>query len=553
MRLNFKNNMKKILVFIFVTLSILNLNAQKTTKLDRPKLVVGIVVDQMRYDYLIRFYNKYGDGGFKRLMNDGFNCENAHFNYIPTYTAVGHASIYTGTTSSTHGIISNYWYDKFLKKSIYCVDDFNYTAVGTKKQGEQKSPNRMLTTTITDELRLAQNMNGKTISIGIKDRSAVLPGGHTSNGSYWFIGKNEGKFITSTYYMDSLPKWVNDFNSSGWAKKYVEQKWETLYPINTYTESIDDDNEFEEAFKGEDSPTFPHDLPNLRNRNNNFDLIKSTPFGNSIVAGFAKKAIKNENLGKGEYTDFLAISFSSPDYIGHQFGVDSKEVEDTYLRLDLELEDFLNYLDNNIGTDNYTLFLTADHAAVQVPSYLNTLKIPTGYIDQNDFRKFIIEISKKHFNSGEVIENISNFQVFLNKEKISELHLDPNEIAQVLADEIINYEGVHKVVTAKTLQNTVFTEGVLRNLQNGYNQKLSGDVLIVPNPATIVYSKTGSQHGSGFSYDTHVPMMFYGKGINNGSSNTFIPIIDIAPTIANLLQIEFPNGTTGKIIEKALK
>ena len=545
--------MKKILVFIIVSLSILNLNAQKTTKLDRPKLVVGIVVDQMRYDYLTRFYNKYGDGGFKRLMNDGFNCENAHFNYIPTYTAVGHASIYTGTTSSTHGIISNNWYDKFLKKSIYCVDDFNYTAVGTEKKGEQKSPNRMLTTTITDELRLAQNMNGKTISIGIKDRSAVLPGGHTSNGSYWFIGKNEGKFITSSYYMDSLPKWVNDFNSSGWAKKYVEQKWETLYPINTYTESIADDNEFEEAFKGEDSPTFPHDLPNLRNRNNNFDLIKSTPFGNSIVAEFAKKAIKNENLGKGEYTDFLAISFSSPDYIGHQFGVDSKEVEDTYLRLDLVLEDFLNYLDKNVGTDNYTLFLTADHAAVQVPSYLNTLKIPAGYIDQDDFRKFIIEISKKHFNSGKLIENISNFQVFMNKDKISELHLDPNEIAQVLVDEIINYEGVHKVVTAKTLQNTVFTKGILRNLQNGYNQKLSGDVLIVPNPATIVNSKTGSQHGSGFSYDTHVPMMFYGKGINNGSSNTFIPIVDIAPTIANLLQIEFPNGTTGKIIEKALK
>ena len=531
----------------------MNLNAQKTTKLDRPNLVVGIVVDQMRYDYLTRFYKKYGNGGFKRLMNDGFNCENAHFNYIPTYTAVGHASIYTGTTSSTHGIISNNWYDKFLKKSIYCVDDFNYIAVGTEKQGEQKSPNRMLTTTITDELRLAQNMNGKTISIGIKDRSAVLPGGHTSNGSYWFIGKNEGKFITSTYYMDSLPKWVNDFNSSGWAKKYVEQKWETLYPINTYTESIADDNEFEEAYKGEESPTFPHDLPNLRNRNNNFDLIKSTPFGNSIVAEFAKKAIKNENLGKGEYTDFLAISFSSPDYIGHQFGVDSKEVEDTYLRLDLVLEDFLNYLDKNVGTDNYTLFLTADHAAVQVPSYLNTLKIPAGYIDQDDFRKFIIEISKKHFNSGKLIENISNFQVFLNKEKISELHLDQNEIAQVLVDEIINYEGVHKVVTAKTLQNTVFTEGVLRNLQNGYNQKLSGDVLIVLNPATIVNSKTGSQHGSGFSYDTHVPMMFYGKGINNGSSNTFIPIVDIAPTIANLLQIEFPNGTTGKIIEKALK
>jgi len=507
----------------------------------------------MRYDYLTRFYNKYGDGGFKRLLNDGFNCENANFNHIPTYTAVGHAAVYTGATPNIHGIISNDWYDKFLKKSIYCVDDFNYKAVGTNKENEQKSPYRLKTTTITDELRLAQNMNNKTISIGIKDRSAVLPGGHTSNGSYWFIGKDEGKFITSSFYMDQLPKWVNDFNNSGLATKYVSQKWETLYPISTYTESIADDNEFEAPFAGEEKPVFPHDLPNLRDQNLNFDLIKGTPFGNSIVVEFAKAAIKNEKLGKGEFTDFLAISFSSPDYIGHRFGVDSKEVEDTYLRLDKDISDFLKYLDTEIGEDNYTLFLTADHAAVQVPAYLNSLKIPGGYIELSDFRKFILEIMNKHFNSTELIENVSNFQIFLNKEKIADLNLDASHIAQVLADEIINYKGVLKVVTAKTLQNTNFTEGVMKNLQNGYHQKLSGDVLIVPNPATIVYSKTGSTHGSGYSYDTHVPIIFYGYGIKKGRLKKYIEITDIAPTLANLLQVEFPNGNTGNIIEEALK
>ena len=545
--------MKKLLVLVIILLSCISISAQHSKKLERPKLVVGIIVDQMRYDYLTRFYNKYGDGGFKRLLNDGFNCENANFNHIPTYTAVGHAAVYTGATPNIHGIISNDWYDKFLKKSIYCVDDFNYKAVGTNKENEQKSPYRLKTTTITDELRLAQNMNNKTISIGIKDRSAVLPGGHTSNGSYWFIGKDEGKFITSSFYMDQLPKWVNDFNNSGLTTKYVSQKWETLYPISTYTESIADDNEFEAPFAGEEKPVFPHDLPNLRDQNLNFDLIKGTPFGNSIVVEFAKAAIKNEKLGKGEFTDFLAISFSSPDYIGHRFGVDSKEVEDTYLRLDKDISDFLKYLDTEIGEDNYTLFLTADHAAVQVPAYLNSLKIPGGYIELSDFRKFILEIMNKHFNSTELIENVSNFQIFLNKEKIADLNLDASHIAQVLADEIINYKGVLKVVTAKTLQNTNFTEGVMKNLQNGYHQKLSGDVLIVPNPATIVYSKTGSTHGSGYSYDTHVPIIFYGYGIKKGRSKKYIEITDIAPTLANLLQVEFPNGNTGNIIEEALK
>jgi len=545
--------MKKLFILIVLSLSFATISAQQGNKLERPKLVVGIVVDQMRYDYLTRFYDKFSDGGFKRLLNDGFNCENANFNHIPTYTAVGHTAIYTGATPNIHGIISNNWYDKFLKKSIYCVDDFNYRAVGTNKENEQKSPYRLKTTTITDELRLAQNMNNKTISIGIKDRSAVLPGGHTSNGSYWFIGKDEGKFITSSFYMDQLPKWVNDFNNSGLATKYVSQKWETLYPIDTYTESIADDNEFEAPFQGEEKPVFPHDLPNLRDQNMNFDLIKETPFGNSIVVEFAKAAIKNEKLGKGEFTDFLAISFSSPDYIGHRFGVDSKEIEDTYLRLDKDISDFLKYLDAEVGENNYTLFLTADHAAVQVPAYLNSLKIPGGYIELNDFQNFILELMKKHFNSTELIENVSNFQIFLNKEKITELNLDAKHIAQVLADEIINYKGVLKVVTAHTLQNTNFTEGVMKNLQNGYHQKLSGDILIVPNPATISYSRTGSQHGSGFSYDTHVPIIFYGYGIKKGRSKKYIAITDIAPTLANLLQIEFPNGNTGSIIEDALK
>ena len=562
--------MKKLFTFILISFTLIQCgsantkNSQKTatandvsiTKptdtLIRPKLVIGIIVDQMRYDYLIKFYNKYGEGGFKRLIRNGYNLQNVHYNYIPTYTAVGHTSIYTGTTPTNHGIIGNNWYDKFEKNSIYCVDDSTYETVGTK-EGGQKSPYRMLTTTVTDQLKLAQNMKGKTIGISIKDRSAILPAGHTANAAYWFKGGDDGKFISSTFYMDTLPDWLNKFNNSGLANAYLEKTWDTYYDIDSYTETIQDDNNFERPFKGKNSPTFPYDLSELRKENGNYDLLKAVAYGNDFTTDFAKATIIGENLGKSEFTDFLAVSYSSTDYVGHQFGVDSKEVEDSYVRLDKNIEDFIVFLDETIGKGNYSLFLTADHAAVQVPSYLQTLKIPGGYFDNDQFKEFVNKQTETYFNSTELIENISNNQLFFNKDKIKELNLDILKVEQVLVDELMNFNKVYKSVSAHTLQATSFTSGILQTLQNGYNQKRSGDILFVPNPTTISYSKVGSTHGSGYSYDTHVPLIFYGEGFKKGSSNAYYPIIDIAPTLSSLLKIEQPNGTTGKTITEVLE
>jgi len=507
----------------------------------------------MRYDYLTKFYHRYGERGFKRLLGEGFNYENAHYSYMPTVTAVGHATVYTGTSGSGHGIIANNWYDKYAKKMIYCVDDFNYQAVGTDESNEQKSPANLLATTVTDQLRLSQNMNGKTIAIGLKDRSAVIPGGHTSNGSYWFVGKNDGKFVTSTYFMDALPDWVNKFNENGLTDSYMEKKWETLYPIKSYTESIVDDNPYEGLFSGEEKPVFPHDLTKLKEKNGHYDLIKETPFGNSILVQFAKAAIEGEKLGERDFTDFLAISFSSPDYIGHRYGSDSKEIQDTYLRLDLDMAELLDYLDKKVGEDNYTLFLTADHAVVPVPAYLKSLKIPAGYFDYAAFRAYLNDLCQKYYGTSAVIENFSNNQVFLNRSTLAELNLDAAEVSQKLADDMINYEGVNKVVTARTLQNTNFTTGILRYVQNGYNQKLSGDIVMIPNPAMIYKRQTGTTHGSAYSYDRHVPIMFFGKGIKKGRSREYTEVIDIAPTLSNLLQISFPNSHSGKVLTEALK
>ncbi len=546
--------MKNLIAFIFLSLLTFTSSKPENTPTKKPKLVIGIVIDQMRYDYLTRFADKYGEDGFKRIINNGFSLENAHYNYIPTYTAVGHASLYTGTTPENHGIIGNNWYDKYEKKYIYCVNDSNYSTVGVASSGGKKSPYRMQTTTITDQLRLAQNMQGKTISIAIKDRSAVLPGGHTANGAYWLEGNKEGKWITSSYYMKELPKWVKEFNNSGKIEAYMSKPWNTLYDINTYTESLADDNPFEGKFKGKEKPVFPYDIPALKEKNGNYSMIKAIPAGNSFTTDFVKAAIVGEKLGKSNYTDFLAISYSTPDYVGHQFGVASKEVQDTYLRLDRDLASLFTYLDTEVGKGNYTLFLTADHAAVQVPSYLQSEKIPAHYISSRKLREYINGITLKHFKSDKLVENISNFQLFLNKEKIAALKLDVHTVAQKIADEIINFDNIYKAVTARTMQTTHFTDGILQKLQKGYNQKFSGDVLLIPLPSTLIgASKTGTSHGSGYSYDTHVPIIFYGNGIKQGVSKKAHTVTDIAPTLANLLQIEFPNGTTGKIVEGALK
>lgn len=523
-------------------------------KVKRPNLIVGIVIDQMRYDYLLRFADKYGEDGFKRLLNNGYSLQNLHFNYMPTYTAVGHTSIYTGTTPFYHGIISNNWYDKKQKKSIYCVNDDNYKTIGNDGKVGKKSPHRLITTTITDQLRLAQNMNGKTIGIALKDRAAILPAGHTANAAYWFDGGDNGQWISSSYYMQELPAWVKKFNKSGKADEYLNHPWNTLYDIKTYTESIEDDNNFEATFNGEERPVFPHNIPALRSKNNNYSLIKAIPAGNSITVDFVEAAIIGEKLGKGKYTDFLTISFSSPDYIGHQFGVASKEIEDNYLRLDKDIARLLEFLDKTVGETNYTLFLTADHAAVQVPSYLQSLKIPAGYFDTKKFQTYVNEITKKYFNSDQLVENVSNYQIFLDKNKIESLNLNYNEVAEKISQEIINYDNIYKSITACTLQKTLITKGILSLIQNGYNQKLSGDILYVLNPATIPSTnRKGTTHGSAFSYDTHVPAIFYGKGIKSGISRKKYHITDIAPTIANLLQIEFPNANTGIIIEEIFK
>ncbi|WP_405296029.1 alkaline phosphatase PafA [Algibacter sp. Ld11] len=541
-------------IFFLVVVFVFSLSSKAQNKSDdtNPKLVVGIVVDQMRYDYLTRFANRYGEGGFKRMMNEGFNCKNNHFNYIPTYTGPGHASIYTGTTPKYHGIIANNWYDKELKTMVYCAQDDSVSSIGTKTDAGKMSTQRMKTTTFADENRLFTQMRGKTIGISVKDRGAILPAGHTANAAYWFQGKNEGNFISSSFYMDELPKWVSKFNKSGIAKSYLKP-WNTLYNIETYLESGDDLNDYEGGFKGQATATFPYDLDALKSKNGGFDILKATAYGNSLVADFALAALVGEDLGKDEFTDVLTVSFSSTDYVGHNFGVNSKEIEDTYLRLDQDLERFFKGLDAEVGKGNYTVFLTADHGAINVPAYMRSKKIPAGYLNNKAMRTKLEAFMKATFSADDLIENISNNQIFLNREKLKTLNLELEDVQDAIVNEIINYTNVYKAYTATTMGKAAFTVGIEKLLQNGYNQKRSGDVLVIQDPAYISYGKTGSTHGSGLNYDTHVPLLFFGKGIKHGKTVRRTEITDIAPTISALLDINAPNFKIGEPLEFILE
>ena len=519
---------------------------------DKPKLVIGVVVDQMRYDYLTRFWDKFGDDGFKRLISEGYNFKNHHFNYIPTYTAPGHTSVYTGATPRSHGIISNSWYDKFEKKYVYCVSDDEVQPIGTSNSAGKMSPKRMMSTTIADENRLFTQMRGKTIGIALKDRGAILPAGHTANAAYWFHGQEEGNWVSSDFYMEELPLWVKDFNLSGKKLDYLKT-WEPLHPIETYVESGEDDNQFETGYDGKKRPTFPYDLEKLGKNNGVYDLLKVTPFGNSLTADFAIAAIKGEELGQDEFTDFLTVSFSSTDYVGHNFGVNSKEIEDAYLRLDLDLAKLLTSLDAQVGKGNYTLFLTADHGGGDVPSYLTSVNIPSGYFDDVQFEEDLNKYLAENYEEG-LLESVSNYQVFFNYRALVEAEIDKQELQDEIAHFILQYPKVNMVFTRTQLESGAYSEGVSRLVQLGFNQKRSGDVVFILDPAVISYTTTtGSTHGSGFSYDTHAPLIFFGKGIQHGNTSLRSEVVDIAPTIAVLLGIAFPNSITGAPLNGVLE
>ncbi|RYD92060.1 MAG: alkaline phosphatase family protein, partial [Sphingobacteriales bacterium] len=511
-------------------------------EISRPKLVVGLVVDQMRWDYLYRYYNRYVNGGFKRLINEGFSVENTMIPYTPTYTACGHTCIYTGSVPSVHGIIGNNWYDPELGIDMYCTDDKSVQTVGSTSVAGMMSPKNMLTTTITDELRLATNFKSKVIGISLKDRGSILPAGHSANAAYWYDGVS-GNWITSTYYMKQLPAWVDAYNKQKMPDQYYAKDWNTLYPVASYTQSTGDNKSYEGAYRGETAPVFPHLYSAAIGKN--YELIRSTPYGNTMTLDLAKKAIVAESLGKGANTDFLAVSCSSTDYIGHQFGPNSIEAEDTYLRLDKDLEDFFSYLDKTVGKGNYLLFLSADHGAAHVPGFMQENKMPAGLVNTRKLTTELNTLIEKDFKVKKSVLTVMNNQIIYNRSDITESKADFDAIKKATINYLIHQDGIQDAVDNTRLSESTLPAEIKERIANGYNARRSGDIYFLLKPNWFDGGATGTTHGAWYPYDSHIPLVFMGWNIKPGKTNKTHYMTDISATLAALLRIQMPSGCIG--------
>ena len=550
----------KIFLISFLFFSSLSVIAQQkkavaptqSASVPRPKLVVGIMVDQMRWDFLYRFYERYGSGGFKRMLNEGFSAENTYINYLPSVTGAGHSSVYTGSVPAIHGIAGNDFIIQATGKTVYCTEDSTVSTVGSSTvDAGRMSPRNMLTTTMTDELRMATNFRSKVIAIASKDRGSIIPGGHTANAAYWYDGAS-GNWITSTYYMNALPAWVSDFNAQKYPEKYLKQDWNTLYPVNTYIQSTKDDTPYEGRFAGTDSPTFPVRTSAMASRG--FGLITSTPHGSSLTLDLARAAIENEQLGADAVTDFLAISVSSPDYIGHQFGPNSIEVEDTYLRLDRDLATFFTYLDSKVGKGNYTIFLTADHAVQRNANYMRDNKMNAGIFQTSAVMQELNKVLESEFKVKSAVRSFSNYTVNLNYPAIRAGKSNLFDVKKRIIEFLQETEGVAYVVDMDEAQTANIPENYRERIINGYNRERSGVIQIVLKPAWYPGSAaTGATHGTLIPDDTHIPFVLMGWGLKQGKTNASYNMTDIAPTITGLLRIQEPNGNIGRAVTEAYK
>ena len=546
-------NKKTFALNVLLVLACVVLEAQTTTtqikKLERPKLVVGIVVDQMRWDFLYRYHDKYEKGGFRRLLNEGFACENTMINYIPSVTAIGHTTIFTGSVPAIHGIAGNEWFDPKTGKSTYCTDDSTVQAVGTTNKGNKMSPHNLLATTITDELMLATNFQSKVVGVSLKDRAAILPAGHNPTAAFW-MDDASGKFVSSSYYLKALPEWVNTFNNSKAIDKLLANGWSPLLPIEQYTESTADDVPWEGVLKGAVNPVFPYDVQKIYALDHG--SLRQMPFGNSLTLQFAKAAVDGYKLGQEKTTDFLTVNCASTDYSGHLVGPNAIEIEDVYLRLDRDLATFFTYLDMKIGKGNYLLFLTADHGAAHAEGFMEANKMPTGLLAK-DMQTRLENMLAGQFGSKKLVEGIENFQVTFNKNRIDSLNLDLDKIKTATVHFLQQQQGIQFAVDQDKISVASIPSPLKEMMINGYNEKRSGSVLMVTDPGWLpAYSKKGTTHSVWNPYDTHIPLIFMGWKIEHGTTYRTTHMTDISATLAALLHIQMPSGCIGSPITEVL-
>ncbi len=553
-----RSSFRRIGAFFLLSLLTLSAPAQRQSQEDRPRLIVLVVIDQFREEYVLRLEPFFNDRGFRRLLTQGAVFSNCRYEHVPTVTAPGHATIATGTIPAIHGIINNEWYDRETGQVVTSVSDPSRHVVGASS-GRASSPHRLLGTTLADELRLSTNFRSKVIALSYKDRSAILLGGKLANLALWF-DEASGSFITSDYYANALPDWVARFNAARPADRYFGARWEKAFPEAAYALAAPDDRPEETPLPG-GGRTFPHHITGgLAQPGPAFyTAFTFTPFANEVLLELAKRAIEGEQLGRDEFPDLLAISFSTNDLVGHYFGPDSQEVVDLTLRTDRVLASLLSYLDARPGSD-YVLALTADHGVAPIPEYATRLKLGGRRIPPTAIRQAIEEALSARFGEGPWIESkalplLSSGFVYLDRETIARKHLDPAEVERVAAEAALKIPGIARAYTrTHFLLGHLHGEAIGRRVAAGFHPTRSPDVMLVPEPfAFISGGRTGTTHGSPYTYDAHVPLILFGRRIAPGTHRHACTPADLAPTLAALLRIEFPAGATGRILHEALQ
>lgn len=517
---------------------------------DKPRLVVGIVVEQLKYDQLEKYRDRFGDDGIKRLINEGSYFKNASFQYMLTQSAPGHATIATGTEPSFHGITSDNWYLPLKNELIYCSKDISVNPVGGSYESGLHSPVNLQASTFSDELEMATGRRAKSFGVGMKESSAIFSAGHAVDGVFWFDNVS-GTWMTSTYYATKLPAWVNDINAPRPAESYLNGSWSLLKPQDYYSDCLPDSNAFEFGFSSR--ITLPYDLKKLRPKTGvfgskqDFSLIRETPFSNSLTTSFAIKLMQEERLGKDDITDFISICYSASDNIGHRFGPSSREAADCIFRLDDEVKTLLKFLNDSIGKKNVLVYFTSSHGISEIPAVLTSGRIPAGIFRQTQAMQVLKSYLNAVYGEGDWVKGYSERQIYLNRTLIEDARLSLDDVQKKVARFIVQFSGVAAAYPYSAFEANDFGNGNLRRINNNFNPQRTGDVIIALLPGWI--EKEGdyvTNHNSPYEYDSHVPLIWYGWTVNRATVARKVNITDIAATLSSLCRVPYPNSCTGE-------
>ena len=539
--------MKKYIATILLSLVLVKLSGQGAyLPPDKPKLVIAIVVEEMKYDQLEKFRDKLGENGIKRLINEGTYFKNASFQYMLTQSAPGHATIATGAEPSVNGITSDDWYVPLKNELINCSRDINVNAVGGSFESGLNSPVNLLVSTFSDELALSTNGRAKVFGVGLRESSAIFSAGHAANAAYWFDNKT-GTWMSSSYYLKELPIWVNDFNAMKFSDVYLNSTWSLLKSEKDYVDCLPDSNKFEIGFNGINY--FPYDLKKIRSESGSKDysLLRETPFGNSLTTDFAIRLIKNERLGKGDVTDYISICYSATDYIAHRFGPSSVEMGDAIFRLDDDIKNLLSFVNDSIGKKNVLIYFTAAHGISEIPAVLEMNRIPSGYFQQNQALQLLRTYLNAVYGEGDWVKGYSERQIFLNRTLIEDARLSLDDVQKKVARFLVQFTGVAAAYPYSAFEANDFSSGNLKRIINNFSPQRSGDVIVALNPGWVEkQSDYVTNHNSPYEYDTHVPLIWYGWTMNRATVMRQVNMIDIAATLSTLCKVPYPNACSGE-------